>query len=160
MAAVDAKLDAVLSPLQQKQTVDATQAHEAAIYGAHADADAIVDSKEFGDWIAGQPTFAKAAYLAVLDPKTGGSAQEVIELFDAFKKATGIVAPAEPDIRAAAKAAIARAGTPVPTSLSDIPGGRSGATDKFEALDAMAPHEQMNELMRMNQADRDQYMNR
>ena len=159
---VNAKVEAALSPLKQQQSTDAAQSHMGAIYKAHADADSIVDSKEFSGWIAGLPTFARTAYMAVLDPKTGGTAQEVIELFDTFKAATGRTeAAGQVDAKAAARAALAKAaGAQVPNSLSDIPGGRSGATDKFEALDAMAPHEQANALMKMTQAERDGYMNR
>lgn len=162
LEAVDAKVEAALSPIKQQQTADATQSHLGAIYEAHADADAIVDSKEFSGWIAGLPTFARTAYMAVLDPKTGGTAQQVIELFDAFKAATGQPAAVDQvDVKAAARAVLAKAAdAQVPNSLSDIPGGRSGATDKFEALDAMAPHEQMTALMKMTQAERDGYMNR
>lgn len=158
MAEVDAKLDAALSPLKQQQAMDATQTHMQAIYAKHEDADTIVDSKEFADWIAAQPTFARRAYLAVLDSKTGGTAQEVVELFDAFKAAQP--AAAQSDMKAKARAALEQAAVAAPHSLSDIPGGRAGATDKFEALDAMAPHEQANALMGMTQADRDTYMNR
>lgn len=159
---VNAKVDAVLSPIKQQQATDASQTHMGAIYKAHADADSIVDSKEFNDWVESQPTFARNAYKAVLDTKTGGTAQEVIELFDSFKAATGRTeAGAQQDAKAAARAALAKAAiAQVPNSLSDIPGGRSGATDKFEALDAMAPAEQTTALMRMSQADRDGYMNR
>lgn len=162
LLSVNAKVDAALSPIKTQQTTDAKQSHMDAIYGAHADADSIVESKEFTGWIAGLPTFARTAYMAVLDPMTGGTAQEVIELFDTFKAATGRTEAAEQvDSKAAARAALAKAaGAQVPNSLSDIPGGRSGATDKFEALDAMAPHEQMNALMKLSQAERDTYMNR
>lgn len=162
LVSVNAKVEAALSPLKLQQTTSATQSHMDTIYGAHADADSIVESQEFTGWIAGLPTFARTAYMAVLDPKTGGTAQQVIELFDTFKSATGRTeAAGQVDAKEAARAALAKAaGAQVPNSLSDIPGGRSGATDKFEALDAMAPHEQANALMKMTQAERDGYMNR
>lgn len=162
MSAVNATVEAALAPMKQQQATEASGAHTNAIYAAHADADSIVESKEFNDWVESQPTFARNAYRAVLDTKTGGTAQEVIELFDAFKSATGrTAADGQPDAKAIARAALAKAATAqAPMSLSDIPGGRSGSVDKFEALDAMAPHEQTNALMRMTPADVEAYMNR
>lgn len=162
IAAVNAKVDAALTPLKQQQATDEGRAHMGAIYKAHADADSLVDSKEFAGWIESLPKFAQNAYRAVLDPKTGGTAQEVIELFDAFKAATGRTAvDGQPDAKAVAQAALAKAATAqAPMSLSDIPGGRSGSTDKFEALDAMDPVAQMTALMKMTQSERDGYMNR
>ena len=60
-----------------------------------------------------------------------------IELFDAFKAATGVNQPpatSKPDAAAAAKAAIAKAQTPVPASLSDFPGGLVGSVDELDAM--------------------------
>ena len=65
--------------------------------------------------------------------------------FSAFKAATqqppaaagkGALTPAE-----AAKAAIAKAAAPTPASLSDIPGGRVGSTNVFEAMNGMNSHQ-------------------
>lgn len=162
IAAVNAKVDAALNPLKQQQAVDEGQAHMSAIYKAHADADSIMESKEFTGWLDALPKFAQNACRAVLDPKTGGTAQEVIEVFDAFKAATGRTeANGQPDAKAIARAALAKAATAqAPMSLSDIPGGRSGSVDKFEAIDAMTPNEQTDALMQMTPADREAYMNR
>jgi len=134
-AKVDAALNEALAPIRQKQQTDAVSAHLNAIYSKHPDADSIAESKELADWIAAQPSFARAGYQAVL---THGSTADVIEFFDTFKRATGMTqAPAaagKPDVAAAAGAAIAKAQTRVPMSLSDFPGGNAGPSDELEAM--------------------------
>jgi Meckel syndrome type 1 protein len=73
-AAVQARLQQALAPLQQREARTAADEHSNSIYQAHPDADSIVDSKEFADWLAAQPGFSRNAIEAVLDPKTGGTA--------------------------------------------------------------------------------------
>ena len=136
MAAIDAKLQ----PIEQQAATDATAAHFKAIYEAHADADSIVESQEFAAWKSSLPGVMRAAAEQAL---AKGSSTDVIEVFTAFKDATGQakppaasagqVSPAE-----AAKATIAKAAAPVPASLSDIPGGRAAGTNLFEAMDSSA----------------------
>lgn len=151
-AQVEAALAQHLMPLQQKHEQSEAEAHYQSIYAAHPDADSIVESKELADWVNAQPSFMRQACEAVLD---SGSAQEVIELFDRFKQATGTTqeAPAresEEDIKAAAKAAVAKAQTAdAPTSLTDIPGGRMGASSRDEAMadmDAVGLLENMDDM--------------
>lgn len=147
-AKVAAKVDAIvaqkLAPIQQKHATDATQTHYAAIYEAHPDADSLAESKELGDWINTQPSFVRDGYNAVLQK---GSTQQVIELFSAFKQATGATQGAgagaaaggteqvNPDaVKAAARAAIANAPTRVPSSLTDFPGGRPAGLSRDEQM--------------------------
>ena len=134
-AKVDAALNEALAPIRQKQQTDATSAHMNAIYQAHPDADSIAESKELAQWIEAQPSFARDGYQAVLER---GTTAQIIEFFDQFKRATGMTqAPAaagKPDVAAAAGAAIAKAQTRVPMSLSDFPGGNAGPTDELEAM--------------------------
>ncbi len=123
-----------LEPIQAKQANDATDQHYAAIYEAHPDADSIAESKELADWINSQPSYARDAYAAVLSQ---GSTGQVIELFDAFKQATGATQPDTPaaaDVKTKAQQAAAQATAPVPNSLTDIAGGRSTGTNRDEAL--------------------------
>ncbi len=134
-----APLNAKLEPIQAKQAVDATTAHYQQIYEKHPDADSVAESKELADWIATQPSFARAGYQAALEK---GSTSEVIELFDTFKAATGktqaAAAPADKvDVKEAAKTAIANAKPVVPASLTDFPGGRVGAGTREEAMSEM-----------------------
>ena len=138
-AQIEARLEEAVAPLQLKQVTDANTAHYQAIYSKHPDADSIVESKELTDWIASKPNFARAGYLAALEK---GSANDVIELFDAFKTETGrtqnAAALPKGDAKAAAKAAIEKAAPVIPASLSDIPGGRSGAPSADEAMDGLS----------------------
>ena len=138
-AQIEAKLEAVVAPLQLKQVSDANTAHYQAIYSKHPDADSIAESKELAEWIASKPSFARAGYVAALEQ---GSANDVVELFDAFKAETGRTQSAtalpKGDAKAAAKAAIEKAAPVVPASLSDIPGGRSGAPSADEVMDGLS----------------------
>lgn len=133
LAAIRGELAQVVEPLKATQAKSATEQHYQAIYTAHPDADSIAESKELADWIAKQPTFARTAYTQALQ---AGTTQEVIELFSAFKDATGTTQapPAKPDVAAAAKAAIAAAKTAPPTSLSEIPAGSPVAHDEATAM--------------------------
>ena len=154
-----------IAPLKQQQEVSAIEKHYAAIYQAHPDADSVAESQELDSWIASKPSFVRDAYRAVLDPQGQGTAAQVIELFDTFKKETGATqaaaAPAPSvDPKAAAKAAIAAAQPAVPASLSDFPGGRAGASSRMEALDALSPADLAEALEAMPQAQRDLYLSR
>lgn len=130
-----------LAPLKQKDVATAADAHTNAIYNKHPDADSIFDSTEFANWKAAQPAFARAGLDAVLKD---GSSQQIIELFDSFKNATGFTqaaakatAPAV-DVKAVAKAAIANTPTPVPASLTDFPAGRVATGSREDAMDGMS----------------------
>lgn len=129
-----------LGPIQQKQALDATQAHYQTIYEAHPDADSIVESKELSDWIETQPQFMQNAFTATLQ---GGSAQDVVDLFSTFKQATGATQQVEQPardpnkVKAAARQAIASAPDKVPDTLTDIPGGRASAATRSERLAQM-----------------------
>lgn len=154
-----------LAPIQEQHQISAVDKHYGAIYQAHPDADSVAESQELEDWIASKPSFTQTAYRSVLDPQGKGTAQQVIELFDTFKKETGATqaaaAPAPSvDPKTAAKAAIAAAQPAVPTSLSDFPGGRAGATGRMEALDALSPADLAEALEAMPQAQRDLYLSR
>lgn len=147
-AAVEKRLDEVLGPLARQQTVSATEAHMTAIYAAHPDADSIAESRELADWIAAQPTFARAGYQAVLQQ---GSTAEVVEFFNEFKQATGRTAQqptnGKPDVAAAAQAALAKAKAPTPTSLSEIPAGSKAHHDEAAALMEMSDSNVMGNFM-------------
>lgn len=154
-----------LEPLKAQHQTSEVEKHYGAIYQAHPDADSIAESQELESWIASKPSFTQTAYRAVLDPQGKGTAQDVIELFSAFKKETGATqaaaAPAHSvDPKAAAKAAIAAAQPAVPASLSDFPGGRAGASSRMEALDALSPADLAEALEAMPQAQRDLYLSR
>ncbi len=160
MAAIDAKLQ----PIQQQTARSATEVHLSAIYSAHPDADSIVESQEFAAWKSTQPGVVRAALDAAL---TTGSTNDVIEVFSAFKAATGQAAvPTAATAKAgqispaqAAKAAIARAAAPMPASISDIPGGRAGPTNVLEAMENMNGPEMLSAMNAMTPEQIDAYLN-
>lgn len=159
-----AELDAKLQPIQQQTARSATEVHLSAIYSAHPDADSIVESQEFAAWKSTQPGVVRAALDAAL---TTGSTNDVIEVFSAFKAATGQAAvPTATTAKAGqispaevAKAAIARAAAPMPASISDIPGGRAGPTNVLEAMENMNGPEMLSAMNAMTPEQIDAYLN-
>lgn len=156
-----ATVEAKLGPIEQRAATDASAAHYDAIYKAHPDADSIAESKELAGWIASQPSFVRSGYQAVLQ---GGTTQEVIELFDSFKQATGATqaaaAPDQGDVKAAAAAALANARTPVPTSLTDFPGGKVGAGTREEALAQLGGSDLLDAMSGMTPEQIETFLNR
>ena len=139
---VQARVNAALEPLATKQAKDAAAAHYDAIYSKHPDADSIAQSTEFAAWVNAQPSAVRNAYWGLFDPHTGGTAQEIVEVFDAFK---GMSTPnptstAAADPKAAASAAVAAARSTPPASLSSIPGARvEGASELDRAAEMSGP---------------------
>lgn len=152
-----AEIKAGLAPIQQQHKASVVDSHYNAIYEAHPDADSVFESKELADWIASQPSFARSGYESVL---SDGSTTEVIELFDTFKAATQ-PAGQQPagDVKAQAKAAIARTAPPVPTSLSDFPGGRAAGVSKSEAMADMDAVQLLDNMDDMTPQQIEQYLN-
>ena len=156
-----------LEPLKAQHQTSEVEKHYGAIYQAHPDADSIAESQELESWIASKPSFTQAAYRSVLDPQGNGTAQQVVELFDTFKKETGATqaapAPAPSvDPKAAAKAAIAAVQPAVPASLSDFPGGRAGPTSFTDRMASMSEVELFNAVNtgEISQAQLNDYLNR
>ena len=148
LAEVRAEMKAELAPIHQRHQQAAAVSHYDAILDKHPDADSIAESKELADWIASQPTFARAGYQAVLKQ---GTTAEVIEFFDTFKAATGKSAQqttaASASVADAAKAALAKAKAAVPTSLSEIPAGSKAPHDEAQALMEMSDSNVMGSFM-------------
>lgn len=153
------ELAQLVQPLQQKQAVDATQTHYEAIYAKHPDADSIAESKELTDWIARQPSFARAGYESVLQK---GTTAEIVEFFDTFKAATGKTkaGTAQADPKVVARAALAKLHDAVPSSLSDIPGGTAGPANKHEAMAKLSPADLAEALSDMSESARNAFLNR
>lgn len=157
MAQVDAKLAQAYEPVQKQQAEDVRKAHFDAIYAAHPDADSIAESKELADWIAAQPSFARAGYEAVM---ANGTAAEAIELFNSFKGASDRAPqPASTDVKAAARAVMAKSQAQPPVSLSDIPGGRASAASGEEAMAGMEGADLIAAMHDWPQEKIDRYMN-
>lgn len=107
-----------LKPLKDREAQEVKDSHYSAIFQKHPDANEIVQSSQFAAWHASLPGFQRAAVDAVLNPETGGTAAEVIEVFDTFKAQTGKAA--EPAAQDKGKAPEVQ--RRVPHSLSEIAG--------------------------------------
>lgn len=144
--ALEAKFTSALAPVQQKAVIDANAAHYSAIYTAHPDADSVVESAEMKAYIDSQPTFMRAAMQDVLEK---GTAHQVVELLDTYRKAhppaaAAAVAPAAApaaapveaaaDAAAKARALVTAAKSATPTSLSDLPAGSAAHHDEAAAI--------------------------
>ena len=165
------------APLQQNAVKTAEQLHFEAIQSKHPDVDSLVESQELKAWIEAQPSYVQPAMLRILgdkhqfgdgraDPNTAGTAAQVIELFDNFKKATQPAAAPPPtsDPRAtaaaAAKAVTAAAAPAAPISLSDIPGGRVEGRSPQEQLAAKSAPEMVDAMLSMTPAQIEAFLNR
>ncbi|WP_280192147.1 hypothetical protein [Delftia sp. PS-11] len=139
-AMVEARVQAALAPLQQREQVNALDAHARAIYSAHPDADEIAESAQFKQWVDAQPAFARTAIEQVIER---GTAADVVEVLNTFKQAhTATNAPAQPGrtgnpVDAAVAKAVQRAEQQVPISLSDLTGAAAGASEA-ERLQALS----------------------
>ena len=131
MAAVEAKLAEAVKPLQDKAQLTETEQHFKTIYQAHPDADSIAESAELKAWFATHPSFVRTQFETVLKQ---GTADQVVELFSAFKSASKPVTDQKAMAEDAAAKAIASAKTRTPSSLSDIPGGVAPPTNPGEGL--------------------------
>lgn len=107
-----------LKPLKEREAKEAADGHYGAIYAKHPDANEIVQSVEFNTWVKSLPSFQRNAVAAVFDTEQGGTAEQVIEVFDTFKAQTGKAsAPAAQD-----KGKAPEVQRRVPNSLSEMAG--------------------------------------
>lgn len=107
-----------LKPLKEREAKEAVDGHYGAIYAKHPDANEIVQSVEFNTWVKSLPSFQRNAVAAVFDTEHGGTAEQVIEVFDTFKAQTGKAsAPAAQD-----KGKAPEVQRRVPNSLSEMAG--------------------------------------
>ena len=107
-----------LKPLKEREAKEAADGHYGAIYAKHPDANEIVQSVEFNTWVKSLPSFQRNAVAAVFDTEKGGTAEQVIEVFDTFKAQTGKAsAPGAQD-----KGKAPEVQRRVPNSLSEMAG--------------------------------------
>ena len=147
-------LTAQIEPIRKTEQNRAVEDHFRAITTAHADADKIVESPEFTEWKGKQPSFAQEAYDAVLER---GTAQQVIELFSAFKESTGW---GKADATAGETAAPKPVKVNTPKSLSDIPAGTAAPHDEAEALTQMSQTGRLFKMMNLDNEKREDLMSR
>ena len=139
-AMVEARVQAALAPLQQREQLSAIDAHARTIYTAHPNADEIAESAEFKQWVDAQPAFARAAISQVIESGTAADVVEVLNTFTQAHKPTN--APAQPGrtgnpVDAAVARAVQQAEQQVPISLSDLTGAAAGASEA-ERLQALS----------------------
>lgn len=136
-ADLEARLAAVLAPLQAKQVESAADQHFSAINAKHPDVESVVPSQEFTNWIDSQPSVVRGSLKHAIEE---GTALEVIEVLDAYKASTGKTVAQTPkvDVAAAAQAAIAKAQSAPPMSLSEIPAGANVVSDEVNAMMEMS----------------------
>ena len=158
---VAAQVNKAMEPLQAKQQQSEAQAHYDAIYKAHPNADSIAQSAEFKAWVDAQPSVVRNAYWQLFDPQEGGSADQIVEVFDAFVKSSGKPAPTAvaPD-RAKAEAAAASARAEPPVSLSGIPGGRADGLSPQERMASLGGQELYSAMEHMSPAQIEAYLNK
>lgn len=160
-AEMRAELEKELAPLKQQRAESASNAHYEVIYGKHPDADSIAQSTEFKAWVDAQPSAVRAAYWGLFDASTGGTADQIVEVFDAFKDAT---APkpttTAATVKDAASAAVASVKTPPPASLSSIPGGHAAGTSALDNTAGLSGLEMLNATAGMNPQQIEAWLNR
>ncbi len=158
---VAAQVNKAMEPLQAKQQQSEAQAHYDAIYKAHPNADSIAQSAEFKAWVDAQPSVVRNAYWQLFDPQEGGSAEQIVEVFDAFVKSSGKSAlTTEAPDRAKAEAAAASARAEPPVSLSGIPGGRADGLSPQERMASLGGQELYSAMENMNPAQIEAYLNK
>lgn len=148
LKSVDERVQAALSPIQQKEQEAVAQAHYQQILAAHPDAGEIVQGKALGDWVASLPSYARGGVQAILEK---GSASEVIEVLNDFKAANGV--KNAPDV------AKKRADDNVPDTLSGIPSGRTGGVSQQDALNALSPEQLVDKLGEMSPEQVEKFLN-
>lgn len=107
------ELQRELEPIRLREQQAESDGHFGAIFKAHPDATEIAESAEFAKWQESLPSFMRESVQHVMQD---GSTQDVIEVFDSFKKAGGSPA-ATPQA-----ANLPEAKTRTPMSLSEISG--------------------------------------
>ena len=161
---VDERVNAALEPMATKQAKDAAASHYDAIYTKHPDADSIAQSTEFAAWVNAQPSAVRNAYWGLFDAKTGGTAAEIVEVFDAFKGAgtpkTTTTAAADPKAAASAAVATAKANAEPPASLSSIPGARSESSSVLDRSSDMSGPEMLAATQGMSPAQIEAWLDR
>lgn len=149
-----------MEPIQAKHATDAATAHYEAIYKAHPNADSLVQSQEFAAWVDAHPSAVRDAYWQLFDPEKGGTAAQIVEVFDAFKNATEKTSPTAADPKAAARAATQAVRAEPPSSLSAIPGARVEGQTATDAMAAMSGNELSRAMESMSPDQIEAWLNR
>lgn len=160
---VQQRLAAALAPIEQQKQEAAVKSHWETIFDAHSDADSVVESAEFDQWRQSQPSFALAAIDDVLQK---GTAPQIVELLDSFKRSTNTGANTNAtdsdataaQLKAKAQEVIKNTKAPIPTSLSDMP-GRPGPTSIAEQVKEMGSVDALNVMAGWTPEQINQHLN-
>jgi len=126
-----------IAPVKEKAVKADKEEHFNSVRKIHNDLDTIVAGEELGTWIESQPEVLQKAYVEIIN---NGHAADVVKMLDTFKAATGYQPPAgdtagqgkQADGQTAA--GIPAPKRPVPTSLSEIPGGSQVPHNQVDAI--------------------------
>ena len=126
-----------IAPVKEKAVEADKKEHFDSIRKVHSDLDAIIAGEELGTWIESQSPAVQKAYVEDIK---GGNDVAIIKMLDTFKAATGYQPPAgdtagqgkQADGQTAA--GIPAPKRPVPTSLSEIPGGSQVPHNPVDAI--------------------------
>lgn len=151
-----AERDIDLAPIKAQKAQELANQHYAPIYQKHADADEIVQSKEFDTWVKSLPSYIRNSVLTVLDPQKGGTSSEVIEVFDSFKAQTSAPTKQQPQGKAKALEVPRR----IPYSLSEAAGEQPHDSIK-QAMDVAGsnPNALLEQMSSMSPAQIERLMN-
>lgn len=114
-AELRAELEKEIAPFRQSKAKEAADAHYAAIYAKHPDADELIQSTEFADWQKTLPAFMREGVERAMST---GTADQINEVFDTFKQAGQPKVAPQQQVQAKPLEVQRR----VPTSLSEIAG--------------------------------------
>lgn len=132
---VATQLEQELAPFRAQQAQSAKQsaseAHYNAIYKAHPDADEIVESTKWNEWLAGLPAFMRAATEQAMGQ---GTTEQIVEVFNTFKQQTAPTA-GKPSV----KSLIEQATVAPPNTLTDVPGAQAGQSSAEQLSIARDP---------------------
>lgn len=159
---VNAAVGARLAPLEKQGQQSAHETHLNAIYSAHKDADSIVESSEFKAFVESHPRPVREAYWKLFDEKTGGTAQDIVEVFTAYKNSShfkGETTKPATSVKDAAAAALASVDVQPPASLSSIPGGRADGRTVEEQIGDLDGPAMLAALEGKGQAYVDRFLN-
>lgn len=116
-AELKAEIEREFAPVKAIQAKEQSENHINSIYAKHPDASEIVQSEQFANWQQSLPTFVRSSVQAVIQ---GGSAEQVIEVFDTFKAQAKV--ETKPVSNAQDKPKAPEVQRYVPNSLSEVAG--------------------------------------
>lgn len=145
-----------LSPIEQQQRQAIQDEHINAINAVHPDANDIVNSNEFVEWVKAQPSYVIPNIVAVVE---NGTADQVNELLSNYKATLAPKTdPQQNDIKAKADKVIAETEPMIPNSLTDL--GGAVATDPMTAIANMSGAEALEQMDGWTAEQIEAYLNR